>query len=1034
MTRPQSEPGPPYRRKVAILGGGCAGLAAAWELTNKGQREDFEVTVYQLGWRLGGKGASGRRPYAGGHRIEEHGLHLWFGFYRHAFALLKTAYAEAGLEWDQAFRPVEGVVLYGRKDGALAPDVLEFRRQSGPAFALALARVVQVVEQGSRQAFEGAPRRPSVSRHLDVLREIGAELEALAHPDEDPIELCDDWVQLGEGGEAWVVAQRGARPSLPRTRRLLRAATLRFGGLLLALRGWRISGDPARFWHQTLELAWAAFGGLLADQVLFHGLGSLDDWELREWLIHHGASERTAWESAVIRGLYDLTFAYQEGDKRKASLAAGKGLQALLLMVDYDSEFMYRMNGGMGDIVFTPLYLALRNRGVKFEFFTRIDELELEDDVVERIAFTRQATVSAGPQGYEPLVDVCGSSCWPAEPLWNQLTDAGEVRGVDFERDQRIGRRRVLVRGDRFDEVVLAMPVAALRALCPQLSESPRFKAMLDGAHTCATKALQLWLTGPAGALHEPSRRGLVPPTTGLDGPFETYCDMGQLVDVECYGTSEADIPKGIAYFCSVLADRVAANAVSAHNAVRAATVEQLSHYMDPVWPRAYGAEGLTWDKLFDPEGWPDERRLGAQYFRANLTPTERYCQTPAGSVRHRLAPFESGCANLVLAGDWTHNVIDGGCVEAAVISGTSAARALRDGLRRTPTPIAIPPRATVIPLEPYIEYGALQTAPGPLTCDQVDMWCFWLRGERDRIEQMLEQVLSNPPGMWRYRPLSVVVVLTVGVLYGLRSTHPAFADQGSLLEPEVAIWIPVVADRRNGNGWVPDHLAVFMPYVLVDEAIALTSGREVYGFPKSQGWMSSVAGTPSGSGGLQDPPTDLSVDVPGGDYGTGAQISRRRLFTITTQPVAATPTQVAGPEDLRQLAANSLSPLASSPEPAHGSLADVIRALAVTAPRIVPSIQGLLRGHITLAFHKQIRDAARGELAAVTQLVEARGRVGAGSLRVRALTRPYQVTVEMLDSHPLQRELGIGSQIAQLAFAVSFQFEIAAGHVLGER
>ena len=47
--------------KVAILGGGVGGMTAAFELTATPElRERYDVTVYQLGWRLGGKGASGR--------------------------------------------------------------------------------------------------------------------------------------------------------------------------------------------------------------------------------------------------------------------------------------------------------------------------------------------------------------------------------------------------------------------------------------------------------------------------------------------------------------------------------------------------------------------------------------------------------------------------------------------------------------------------------------------------------------------------------------------------------------------------------------------------------------------------------------------------------------------------------------------------------------------------------------------------------------------------------------------------------------
>jgi len=114
--------GTPERTKVAVLGGGVGGMTTAFELTATPQlRERFEVTVYQLGWRVGGKGASGRNA-AYGDRIEEHGLHVWFGFYDNAFRLMRDAYQEAGrapgtplASFDEAFEGCDQLVLYDRQ-------------------------------------------------------------------------------------------------------------------------------------------------------------------------------------------------------------------------------------------------------------------------------------------------------------------------------------------------------------------------------------------------------------------------------------------------------------------------------------------------------------------------------------------------------------------------------------------------------------------------------------------------------------------------------------------------------------------------------------------------------------------------------------------------------------------------------------------------------------------------------------------------------------------------------------------------------
>src|ERR1700678_94491 len=108
--------------KVAIVGGGCAAIAAAFELSRPELRGRYDITVYQMGWRLGGKGAWGRGP-AG--RIEEHGLHVWMGYYENAFRLLRECYSElaagpgdfAALDWREAFITENAIGLSDQSAG-----------------------------------------------------------------------------------------------------------------------------------------------------------------------------------------------------------------------------------------------------------------------------------------------------------------------------------------------------------------------------------------------------------------------------------------------------------------------------------------------------------------------------------------------------------------------------------------------------------------------------------------------------------------------------------------------------------------------------------------------------------------------------------------------------------------------------------------------------------------------------------------------------------------------------------------------------
>jgi hypothetical protein len=105
-------------QKIAILGGGVGAMTTAYYLSDQpGWQNNYDITVYQQGWRLGGKGASGRNAKLG-QRIEEHGLHIWFGFYANAFKMIKAAYASldrpAGsplATWRDAFKQHDYVAL-----------------------------------------------------------------------------------------------------------------------------------------------------------------------------------------------------------------------------------------------------------------------------------------------------------------------------------------------------------------------------------------------------------------------------------------------------------------------------------------------------------------------------------------------------------------------------------------------------------------------------------------------------------------------------------------------------------------------------------------------------------------------------------------------------------------------------------------------------------------------------------------------------------------------------------------------------------
>jgi uncharacterized protein with NAD-binding domain and iron-sulfur cluster len=129
--------------RVAIFGGGCGGMAAAFWLTSTPQlRARYEVTVYTRGWRLGGMGASGRNQ-ACSNRIEEHGPHMWMGCYENAFRTIRACYDQwqprAGSpfqSWTDAFTSQRQLTFQQRVDGSVrrrVPRWLRAARSSLPA-------------------------------------------------------------------------------------------------------------------------------------------------------------------------------------------------------------------------------------------------------------------------------------------------------------------------------------------------------------------------------------------------------------------------------------------------------------------------------------------------------------------------------------------------------------------------------------------------------------------------------------------------------------------------------------------------------------------------------------------------------------------------------------------------------------------------------------------------------------------------------------------------------------------------------------
>jgi len=691
---------PPAR--VAVIGGGCAGLAAAFELTRPELAGRYQVTVYQAGWRLGGKGASGRGV---ADRVEEHGLHLWMGFYENAFRLMRECYAERRrhfphcrfADWREAFQPAPDVCVVDRRPGGwdfwqarIPPSPGEpgdaAARGSYTVLGYLRQAVILIVELlRSAAAMQGAAVEPgpanpggrgpdALASAVSALLRYGqlATTAALIEAGEILRETMDQFLPRWLGGEASLPAQLLDG---------LTAAARRQLDILVAG-----DGELRRVW-QVIDLILAVLRGAVRSNLALdpRGFDAINDYDWRDWLRMNGASEQSL-DSGFIRGIYDLVFAFEDGDTERPRLAAGVALRgALRMFFTYRGAFFWRMNAGMGDVVFAPLYQVLKRRGVRFEFFHRLRNVGLapqaDGSYVQALDFDVQAQVKSGE--YQPLVDIHSVPSWPSRPDFEQL-EAGarmarEGRAFESAWEERHYGRKVLEVERDFDFAVLAVSIGALPEVARELIDrEPRWRDMVARVKTVPTRAFQLWLREHASEL------GWKRPPVNLSGfqaAFDTWADMGHLLPEESWRTPV----KGIAYFCSVLRDRQSNGAVSQAyqleqcEAVRAQAVRFLENEVKALWPRAAGSDGFRWDLLAEdaPAKGAGPARFDSQFWTANVNPSDRYVQSLPGSSAYRISPLDMTFDNLTIAGDWTATGLDSGCIESAVISGRLAAHAI---------------------------------------------------------------------------------------------------------------------------------------------------------------------------------------------------------------------------------------------------------------------------------------------------------------------------------------------------------------------
>jgi uncharacterized protein with NAD-binding domain and iron-sulfur cluster len=579
------------KARIVILGGGVGAVTAAYFLSGCEQvTTRYDIVLYQQGWRLGGKGASGRT--ADGHRIEEHGLHVWFGYYENAFRMLRDCHEELDRlaktkgdpRWsstmhsiEEAFRPISSIgILENEPSGS--PWIATFPEDdkspwdrdllSEPTtwdarwyLTTLLTRSITLMAAVLRSAGDEVDLPESSVEPVDgpgVLEELivglGQRLNDQAHLVAGPLELLAAFVTSrieiiasGSDGELYDIAQ----DVLTAGGRLLDALRLRIDEQLMVNRA-----SVRRLWSLA-DVFMAIVRGLLYHRVSSEeDFEDLDEFEFRTWLRMHGALAESTTSALVRTVAYDLPFAYQSGDPDLAACGAGTALRTLFrAFFTYRGAIMWKMNAGMGDVVFAPLYELLHKRGVQFEFFRQVKEVVADGDRVTRIRMrvqgedpnvkTPENRLIAVPVAEGGLMRPGHLRCWPSVPAGKTQGEAEALEawwGIPPE----AASTEDDVELDPADHVVFGLPLTLVKHVAPSLMKTRReWRDLVAKLKTTATQAMQIWVIRPAADLGWFSDAVV----GGYDAPYDTFSDMPELRFQE--GTKAATV----LYLCAVLPD-----------------------------------------------------------------------------------------------------------------------------------------------------------------------------------------------------------------------------------------------------------------------------------------------------------------------------------------------------------------------------------------------------------------------------------------------------------------------------------------------
>ena len=270
----------------------------------------------------------------------------------------------------------------------------------------------------------------------------------------------------------------------------------------------------------------------------------------------------------------------------------------------------------------------------------------------------------------------------------------------------------------------------------------------------------------------------------------------------------------------------------------------------------------------------------------------------------------------------------------------------------------------------------------GPYLQKDAHLAAFLFNADMERLMTLCDQTLNvSRSFMYKYVPISSSVMLVFADML-VSSRDERDVQVGLIPETEASFWVLTVAMQKTRGGYMPHHLAWFLPYLLVDEGNAIATGREVFGFNK-------LAAQFQKPGQIQKP--EFTVDVLGlKQFGADFIAQRERLLELSASS-SADPTRSSDLDSIK-----------------NGMAAELFRNMRTNlGGGLVEFAARFINGHIPLVFLKQFRDAQNTRKACYQRLIEAPLKVET-FFEGGIFLKPYTLNIASLASHPLAQNLGL--------------------------